>query len=151
MKKIIGLLLVGTLLTGCIESMALLGPAASGAGSGKIAQSAVSSAISFGVKKQTGKTPSGHALAYVKKNNPENKKEKCIGIESTNSKACAIANKKVAFAKNKVKQTVVDKKLSFKKMFAEARKEGKKSFIFNNKIYNTTFKKTESKRLSFNW
>ena len=151
MKKIIGLLLVGTLLTGCIESMALLGPAASGAGSGKIAQSAVSSAISFGVKKQTGKTPSGHALAYVKKHNPENKKEKCIGIKSTNSKACAIANKKVAFAKNKVKQTVVNKKLSFNKMFAEARKEGKKSFIFNNKIYNTTFKKAKSKKLSFNW
>ena len=86
MKKIYSLLFVLTLLTGCVESMALLGPVTSGAGSQKIAQSAVSSAVSFGVKKQTGKSPGEHALAYVKKYNPESKKEKCIEfIDATNS------------------------------------------------------------------
>ena len=103
MKKIFSLLFVLIFLTGCVESMALLGPAASGAGSGKIAQSAVSSAVSYGVKKQTGKTPSGHALAYVKKHNPENKKEKCINfIDATNSKACAAINKNVEVTKEKI-------------------------------------------------
>ena len=50
MKKITSLLIVITFLSGCVESMALLGPATTGAGSGKIAQSAVSSAVSYGVK-----------------------------------------------------------------------------------------------------
>ena len=51
MKKTISLLIVTTFLTGCIESMALLGPATTGVGSGKIAQSAASSVVSYGVKK----------------------------------------------------------------------------------------------------
>jgi tellurite resistance protein len=33
--------------------------------------------------------------------------------------------------------------MSFKKNFNQARKEGKDSFIFNNKIYNTKFKKND--------
>jgi hypothetical protein len=143
MNKNIGLILVLVFLSGCIESMALLGPAATGAGSGQITKSAFSTAMSYGVKQQTGKTPSGHALAYVKKHNPENKKENCIGLKTTNSKACAIANKKVALAKKKVKKTVTNKTISFKKQFAQARKAGLNSFVFNNKIYNTTFKKTD--------
>ena len=113
MKKIFSLLFVLTFLTGCIESMALLGPAATGVGSQKVTQSAVSSAVSYGVKKHTGKTPSGHALAYVKKHNPENKKEKCINfIDATNSKACAAINKNVAVTKEKivkVKNSILDK------------------------------------------
>ena len=152
MKKIISLLAAVILLTGCAETFALLGPATTiGAGSGKVVQSTLSSAVSYGVKKQTGKTPSGHALAYVKKNNPENKKENCIGLEATNSKACAIANKKIAFAKSKVKESLINKKISFKKQFAKARQAGKDSFIFNNKIYNTSFKKNDDseKRSTF--
>ena len=113
MKKVISLLFVLTLLTGCVESMALLGPATSGAGSGKIAQSAVSSAVSYGVKKQTGKTPGAHALAYVKKHNPESKKEKCIEfINATNSEACAAFNKNLHLTKKKiakVKKSIFDK------------------------------------------
>ena len=58
MKKIFSFLAMAFLLSGCVESMALLGPATTGAGSGKIAQSAMSSALSFGVKQQTGKSPS---------------------------------------------------------------------------------------------
>ena len=113
MKKIFSLLFVLTLLTGCVESMALLGPATSGVGSGKIAQSAVSSAVSYGVKKQTGKTPSGHALAYVKKYNPESKKEKCIEfIDATNSETCAAVKENILKAKKKlveVKKSILDK------------------------------------------
>ena len=94
MKKIFSLLAMLVLLSGCVESMALIGPATTGAGSGKIAQSAVSSALSLGVKQQTGKSPSEHALAYVKKHNPENKSEKCVKfLEKTNSKTCAALNK----------------------------------------------------------
>ena len=113
MKKIYSLLFVLTLLTGCVQSMALLGPVTSGAGSGKIAQSAVSSAVSFGVKKQTGKSPGEHALAYVKKHNPESKKEKCIEfINATNSEACAAFNKNLHLTKKKiakVKKSIFDK------------------------------------------
>ena len=113
MKKIYSLLFVLTLLTGCVESMALLGPVTSGAGSQKIAQSAVSSAVSFSVKKQTGKSPGEHALAYVKKHNPESKKEKCIEfINATNSEACAAFNKNLHLTKKKiakVKKSIFDK------------------------------------------
>ena len=95
MIKNFGLILVFILLNGCVESMALLGPATSGAGSGKIAQSAFSSVVSYGVKKQTGKSPSQHALAYVQQHNPESKKQKCVEfIESTNSETCAALKKK---------------------------------------------------------
>ena len=150
MKKTLSLIIILFLLNGCAETLALLGPASSiGAGSGKMAQSAVTSAVSYGVKKQTGMSPSQHALSYANKNNPNNKKENCIGIKSTNSEACAIANKKAALAKNQVNQTLENKKISFKKMFAEARKEGKNYFIYNSKIYNTSFKKTESKVSAF--
>ena len=113
MKKIFSLLFVLTLLTGCVQSMALLGPVTSGAGSGKIAQSAVSSAVSFGVKKQTGKSPGEHALAYVKKHNPESKKEKCIEfIDITSSEACAAVKENISKTKKKivkVKNSILDK------------------------------------------
>ena len=108
MKKIVGLLISLTLLTGCAESLALLGPTTSAVGSGNVAQSAFTSAVSFGIKKQTGKSPSEHAVAYVKKHNPDNKKDKCIEfIEATNSKACAAIKKNIIetkeYFKNKKK------------------------------------------------
>ena len=113
MKKIFSALAMAFLLSGCVESMALLGPATSAAGSGNITQSALSSAVSYGVKKQTGKSPSEHALAYVKKHNPENKSEKCIKfIEKTNSKTCAALNKNLDYTKKKlvkVKEAILDK------------------------------------------
>ena len=54
MKKITSLLIVITFLSGCVESMALLGPATTGAGSGKIAQSAVSFRCKLWCKKTNG-------------------------------------------------------------------------------------------------
>ena len=66
MKKIFSLIATLFILNGCAETLALLGPASSGFSGGKMAQSAVSSAISYGVKKQTGMSPTQHAFAYVK-------------------------------------------------------------------------------------
>ena len=113
MKKIFSVLAIAFLLSGCVESMALLGPASSVVGSGNVAQSAFSSAVSYGVKKQTGKSPSEHALAYVKKHNPENKNERCIKfIEKTNSKTCAALNENIDKTKKKFvefKDAILDK------------------------------------------
>ena len=51
MKKILILLTSITLLGGCAETIALLGPASSLIGGGNVVQSTVSSAVSYGVKK----------------------------------------------------------------------------------------------------
>jgi 5-bromo-4-chloroindolyl phosphate hydrolysis protein len=93
--------------------LAFLGPASSVAQGGNIAQSAMSSAVSYGVKKQTGMTPSEHAIAYVQKHNPENKKEKCLEfIDLTNSEACAAVKENISKTKKKivkVKKSIFDK------------------------------------------
>ena len=95
MKKKLFFLPLLLLLNGCIESVALLGSTAGGASSGRILQSSLQSSISYGIKKQTGKTPLGHAMAYAEKNNPEKKKETCVSfIEKTRSEFCTIAKKK---------------------------------------------------------
>ena len=93
MKKITGLILTLVFLSGCVESMALLGPMS---GSGNMAQSALSSSVSYGVKKQTGKSPMEHAIAYAEKHNPEKKKSKCVSfIEGTNSEICEAVKKNI--------------------------------------------------------
>ena len=93
MKKITGLIITLTLLSGCAESLALLGPMS---GSGNMAQSALSSSISYGVKKQTGKSPMEHAIAYAEEHNPEKKKSKCVTfIKSTNSEICEAVKKNI--------------------------------------------------------
>ena len=53
MNKILIIILLAITLSGCANSLAFLGPASSLAGGGNVAQSAVSSAASYGVKKQT--------------------------------------------------------------------------------------------------
>ena len=100
MKKITGLVFTLVFLSGCVESMALLGPMS---GSGNMAQSALSSSISYGVKKQTGKSPSEHAVAYIQKHNPENKKNKCVEfIDASNSKACAAIKENIKEKRKKL-------------------------------------------------
>ena len=96
MKKILILLSLMFLFNGCVEAIALLGSSSSG----KFVQSSLNQAVSYGVKKQTGKTPLGHALSYAHEKNPERKKETCISfIEKTNSEACMIVNKQIASTK----------------------------------------------------
>ena len=100
MRKILGLLITLFLLNGCAESVALLG---TGASNGKIVQSSFNSVISYGVKKQTGKTPLGHAIAYAEEKNPEKKKEPCLSfVEKTNSEICVLLKKQLKLTKSKI-------------------------------------------------
>ena len=135
MKKILLLLSTIFLLNGCAESLALLGP---GASNGKFVQSSLNSAISYGVKQQTGKTPLEHAIAYAEEKNPERKKETCISsFEITRSEFCTIVKKQI-----KLKSTaVVEKTSDFVKEFPKNRikeiskieKIAQKSIIYNRR------------------
>ena len=103
MKKILGCLIGFTLITGCTQSLALLGPTSTAATGGNIAQSALSSAVNYSVKKQTGKSPMEHAIAYAEENNPQKKKEPCLSFaEKTNSEICAIVKKQLEITKFKI-------------------------------------------------
>ena len=103
MKKIFGLLTTLLLLNGCAESVALLGTSAGSASNGKILQSSFNSVISYGVKKQTGKSPLEHALAYAEEKNPEKEEEPCLSfIEKTNSAICLIVKKQLNLTKSKI-------------------------------------------------
>tara|TARA_Y100001935_G_scaffold218404_1_gene191156 strand:- start:88 stop:492 length:405 start_codon:yes stop_codon:yes gene_type:complete len=134
MKKILLLLPTIFLLNGCAESLALLGP---GASNGKFVQSSLNSAISYGVKKQTGKTPLEHAIAYAEEKNPERNKETCItSFEITRSEFCTIVKKQI-----KLKSTVfMDKTVEIVKEYPKKIKEeskiekiAKKSIIYNRR------------------
>ena len=155
-KKIFFLLSSTLLLNGCVETMALLGPAGSFVGGGNVVHSSISSAASYAVKKSTGKSPMQHALAYAEENNPQRKKERCVSfIDKTNSEVCAIINKKVSLTKNKIKKKTkkVLKNVSLStttsrgQAFAKARKEGKDIFMFNGRTYNTNFKNRVAKKV----
>ena len=103
MRKILVCLLGFTLMTGCAQSLALLGPTSTAATGGNIAQSAFSSAVNYGVKKQTGKSPMEHAIAYAEEINPQKKKEPCLSFaEKTNSEICAIVKKQLKITKSKM-------------------------------------------------
>ena len=135
MKKILLLLSTIFLLNGCAESLALLGPSAS---NGRLVQSSLNSAISYGVKKQTGKTPLEHVIAYAEEKNPEKKKETCISsFEITKSEFCTIVKKQI-----KSKSTViVEKTTDFVKEFpknkireiSKIEKIAKRSIIYNRR------------------
>ena len=103
MRKILVRLLGFTLMTGCAQSLALLGPTSTAATGGNIAQSAFSSVVNYGVKKQTGKSPMEHAIAYAEEINPQKKKEPCLTFaEKTNSEICAIVKKQLKITKSKM-------------------------------------------------
>ena len=102
MKKILVLLSTIFLLTGCAESLALLGTSTS---NGKMLQSSLNSAISYGIKKQTGKTPLEHAVAYAESVNPEKKQETCISsIERTRSEICTVVKKQISLTNTALKK-----------------------------------------------
>ena len=97
MRKIFCFLFLIFLLNGCAESMALLG----GATNGKIAQSTFNTALSYGVKKQTGKTPLEHALNYAETKEiinleAENKIQPCVEfLEPVSTDVCAVLKKRI--------------------------------------------------------
>ena len=94
MGKIFGLLVALLLLNGCAESVALL---STGVSNGKIVQSSFNSALSYSVKKQTGKTPLEHAIAYAEEKNPERKQDTCVSsFEITRSEFCTIIKKQIS-------------------------------------------------------
>ncbi len=103
MKKFLGLLLGLILLTGCAESLALLGPTSTAVSGGNISQSALSTAVNYGVKKQTGKSAMEHIMTYAEEMNPKKKKEPCLSFaEKTNSEICAIVKKRLKITKSKI-------------------------------------------------
>ena len=106
MRKILGLLATLLLLNGCAESVALLG---TGASNGRIVQSSFNSVISIGVKKQTGKTPLEHAVAYAESVNPEKKQETCISsIERTRSEFCTVVKKQISLTNTAIKKKTLE-------------------------------------------
>ena len=100
MKKIFTLLASTLLLIGCVQSIALIGPA-SGVVSGDLAQSAIRSGLSYGIKKQTGKSPFEHALAHTKKAD----EKICKTIDKEKPKSCNVISRQLISA-----QAVIEKK-----------------------------------------
>ena len=135
MKKILILLSTIFLLNGCAESLALLG---TGTSNGKILQSSLNSAVSYGVKKQTGKTPLEHVIAYAEEKNPEKKKETCISsFEITRSEFCTIFKKQIKSKSTDMveKTTEIAKEYPKKiiKEISKIEKIAKKSIIYNRR------------------
>ena len=135
MKKVLLLFSTIFLLNGCAESLALLGP---GASNGRFVQSSLNSAISYGIKKQTGKTPLEHAIAYAEEKNPKRKKETCISsFEITRSEFCAIVKKHI----NEKSTTIIEKTTEIVKEYpknkikeiSKIEKIAKKSIIYNRR------------------
>ena len=103
MKKILGLLFGLILLTGCAESLALLGPTSTVVTGGNVAQSTLSTAVNYSVKKQTGKSAMEHMLVYAEEMSSQKKKEPCLSfVEKTNSEICAIVKKQLKITKSKI-------------------------------------------------
>ena len=146
MKKVFTILISLFFLNGCVESVALLGSSVGGASSGKILQSSLNSAISYGVKHKTGKTPLGHALAYAEEKNPERKQDTCISsIERTRSEFCTVAKKQISSTTTVLKKKtseIVQKypkelgisiKAKIKKQTSLIENIAKKSIIYNRR------------------
>ena len=123
------------MLNGCAESLALLGP---GASNGRLVQSSLNSAVSYGVKKQTGKTPLEHVIAYAEEKNPERKKENCISsFEITKSEFCTIVKKQIKLKSAAAIEKTVDivkqyPKIKIKKI-SKIENIAKKSIIYNRR------------------
>ena len=136
MKKILVLLSTIFLLSGCAESIALLGTSTS---NGKLLQSSLNSAVSYGVKKQTGKTPLEHAIAYAETKNPERKKETCISsFEITRSEFCTIAKKQISLTNTVLAEKTIEiaqklSKITEKKEISLIERIAKKSVIYNRR------------------
>ncbi len=87
MRKSVALLISLFLLSGCFETSLVMGPVIGGA-QGKLAQSSISTALSYGVKYKTGKYPIQHIL--------KQKKEKAV-------KTVSLMEEKVLTTTNKIK------------------------------------------------
>jgi len=68
MKKILLLLVCFVFLSGCFQSIALLGPAIGGASTGKVYQAALSYGTNMIMLQATGKTTTEHMLDILNSN-----------------------------------------------------------------------------------
>ncbi len=93
MRKLVGLLILLFLLSGCFESTLIVGPAVGGA-QGKLAQSSISTAFSYGIKYKTGKYPIQHIL--------KQEKEKVV-------KTVSLIEEKTLTTTSKIKHNLVKK------------------------------------------
>ena len=135
MKKTLLLLSIIFFLNGCAESLALFG---TGASNGRLVQSSLNSAISYGIKKQTGKTPLEHVIAYAEEKNPKKKKETCISsFEITRSEFCTIAKKQIKSKSiamiKKTKEIVKEFPKNKIKEISKIEKIARKSIIYNRR------------------
>ena len=103
MKKIFILLTSMFLLVGCMESVAVVGGTAA---NGNLVQSSLQSGASYGIKKTTGKTPLGHAISYVKK---ENKNSCAAFVGKKATETGSIAEKKIISKQIEKKKEFFDK------------------------------------------
>ena len=113
MKKILTPLVCFLFFSGCIETASLMAPM-SGVASGKVAQTTINSAVSFGIKKKTGKSPMEHAINLAEQNNKPKKikKKNCISfLENTSQELCSKLESK--FVKI---QSAIDKKYKIKRL-----------------------------------
>ena len=123
MRKLTGLLILLFLLSGCFESTLVVGPVIGGA-EGKLVQSSMTSALSYGIKQQTGKYPIQHIL--------KKKKEKIV-------KTVSLMEEKALTTTNKIKHNLVKKpevksvKAKYKTIKAKITKL--KIQIFSKKIF----------------
>ena len=93
MRKLIGLLIPLFLLSGCFETSLVMGPVIGGT-QGRLAQSSISTAFSYGVKQKTGKYPIQHIL--------KQKKEKAV-------KTASLMGEKILTTTDKIKHNLVKK------------------------------------------
>ena len=113
MKKILNILVCFLFLSGCIETASLMAPM-SGVASGKVAQTTINSAVSFGIKKKTGKSPMEHAINLAEQNSKhkKEKKENCIFfLENTSQELCSKLDGKFVKIQN-----AIDKKYQIKRL-----------------------------------
>jgi hypothetical protein len=102
MKKIFILISSTFLLASCIESVAVLG---GGAVNGKVAQSSMQSIASYGIKRQTGKTPVGHAISYIKKEKSSEKQKPCLSfVNKKDSEVCLMVEKRIISKQDELKE-----------------------------------------------
>ena len=126
MKKLFILLLSFIFLTGCINSMALVGPA-TGVANGKVVQSSIQTAVSYGVKQQTGKSPFEHALAYSEQKDLEN-----CNKQNKETKKCLTLREKLLSAKSLVDKKddiIEDVKINSKEILDEKTKSARELAI----------------------
>jgi|TARA_B110000259_G_scaffold173916_1_gene207693 hypothetical protein len=102
MKKIFILLISMFLLVGCIGQIALFG---GGAANGKLVQSSINSLASYGIKKNTGRSPLEHAMGYAKEEKTLEKKDSCSSfVDKKSLEICLMVEKRIISKQAKIKE-----------------------------------------------